>query len=63
MPIYEYKCQNCLTRFEIRGTFETFLFLKPVCPECGANEVKKLLSTPSIQYKGKGFYTNDHKDE
>jgi len=63
MPIYEYKCKDCLTKFEIRGTFEAFLFLNPVCPKCGGNEVKKMLFPPLIQYKNKGFYTTDKDDK
>lgn len=44
MPIYEYECPNCGSKFEM---------LRPVageddevrCPACGAGEVKRRLST------------------
>ncbi|MEJ5166399.1 MAG: zinc ribbon domain-containing protein [Thermoanaerobaculia bacterium] len=41
MPIYEYKCLKCEQEFEI------FTFLKdekPLCPNCGSEEVKKKVS-------------------
>jgi putative FmdB family regulatory protein len=44
MPLYEYRCQHCEERFEqlvpLRAEHP------PVaCPRCGAQEVRKLLST------------------
>lgn len=63
MPIYEYKCKDCLTKFEIRATFEAFLNLKPVCPSCHGNKIKKLISIPNVQFKGHGFYVNDNTDK
>jgi putative FmdB family regulatory protein len=43
MPIFEYKCQDCSTRFE-----ELVLNSKqaePDCPECGGAGVERLIST------------------
>lgn len=45
MPIYEYLCHKCKTRFTeiIRlAELETY---KPVCPKCKSKDVKKQLST------------------
>jgi predicted nucleic acid-binding Zn ribbon protein len=31
-----------------------------VCPHCGKGPVRKLLSSPAIQFKGSGFYITDY---
>jgi putative FmdB family regulatory protein len=57
MPIYEYKCLQCDTRFE---KFQRFGDLQPVtCPN-GHSQVQRLLSRPAIIFKGSGFYVTDH---
>ena len=58
MPIYEYKCDACGTRFE-----QIQKFSDPpidVCPNCGERKVHKLLSSPAIQFKGSGWYITDY---
>ena len=57
MPIYEYQCKQCGERHEIiqRISEEP---LTP-CPKCGG-EMKKLISSPAIQFKGSGFYKTDY---
>jgi len=32
------------------------------CPKCGG-EVKKLMSSPAIQFKGSGFYKTDYSSK
>ena len=57
MPLYEYQCDACGRRFELIRKFSD----PPVtdCPTCGA-AVKKLLSSPAIQFKGTGWYITDY---
>ena len=57
MPLYEYKCESCEHRFERIRKFSD----PPLesCPQC-AGPVKKLLSSPAIQFKGSGFYITDY---
>jgi putative FmdB family regulatory protein len=57
MPLYEYQCNRCAHRFEAIQKFSD----PPVdaCPKCGG-EVKKLLSSPAIQFKGSGWYITDY---
>ncbi|MGM0441402.1 MAG: FmdB family zinc ribbon protein [Elusimicrobiota bacterium] len=44
MPIYEYRCKNCGSRFEkLIGVTEDSS--KITCPDCSNAEVEKLLST------------------
>jgi putative FmdB family regulatory protein len=57
MPLYEYQCDNCAHRFEVIQKFSDAPI--EVCPKCGG-PVKKLLSSPAIQFKGSGFYITDY---
>lgn len=58
MPLYEYECGSCGKRFErIRKFSDPPL---EVCPLCGAGPVRKLVSSPAIQFKGSGFYLTDY---
>jgi len=44
MPIYEYRCTSCRTKFEARRSFSQAD--EPLsCPVCGASETRRLLST------------------
>ena len=57
MPLYEYQCDACSHRFERIQKFSD----PPVdtCPNCGGT-VKKLISSPAIQFKGSGWYITDY---
>jgi len=57
MPLYEYQCDACAHRFEVIQKFSD----APIetCPKCGG-AVKKLLSSPAIQFKGSGWYITDY---
>ena len=57
MPLYEYQCESCSHRFERIQKFSD----PPVdtCPQCGGR-VRKLISSPAIQFKGSGFYITDY---
>ena len=57
MPLYEYQCDACSTRFERIQKFSDPPI--DVCPSCGGT-VKKLLSSPAIQFKGSGWYITDY---
>ena len=57
MPLYEYQCEACHTRFEkIRKYSDPPL---ETCPSCGG-KVNKLFSSPAIQFKGTGWYITDY---
>jgi len=59
VPLYEYECGACKHRFEQIQKFSDPLVKK--CPKCGKKKVKKLLSSPAIQFKGSGFYITDYQ--
>jgi putative FmdB family regulatory protein len=58
MPLYEYECDACGQRFEVIQKFSD----PPtdVCRVCGRGPVRKLLSSPAIQFKGSGWYITDY---
>ncbi len=58
MPVYEYECENCGTRFERLQSMND----EPVrqCPEC-AGVVYKLFHTAGIIFKGSGWYITDSR--
>jgi putative FmdB family regulatory protein len=57
MPLYEYQCESCGERLETIQKFSD----PPAthCPKCDGN-LKKLISSPAIQFKGSGFYITDY---
>ncbi len=57
MPIYEYKCEGCGETFEVIQKFAD----EPVTvhEKCGAH-VHRLMSAPSFQFKGSGWYVTDY---
>jgi putative FmdB family regulatory protein len=57
MPLYEYQCDACSHRFERIQKFSDPHV--DTCPSCGGT-VKKLLSSPAIQFKGSGWYITDY---
>ena len=57
MPLYEYECINCKERVEIIQRVNDPPHSH--CPKCGA-DMKKLISSPAIQFKGSGFYKTDY---
>jgi putative FmdB family regulatory protein len=58
VPLYEYECEACGKRFEKIQKYSDPLI--DVCPNCGKGPVKKLPSSPAIQFKGSGFYITDY---
>jgi len=57
MPIYEFQCSQCKERHEVIQRFSDAPLSH--CPSCGG-DMKKLPSSPAIQFKGSGFYKTDY---
>jgi putative FmdB family regulatory protein len=58
MPLYEFECEDCKTRFE---RIQKFTDPNPdVCPACGKSQIRRMFSSPAIQFKGSGFYITDY---
>ncbi len=60
MPLYEYECETCHHRFEVRQKFSDPLI--DACVLCG-KKVRKLISAPGIMFKGSGWYVTDYSNK
>lgn len=60
MPIYEYLCEGCAYKFEVKQSIKD----DPIaaCDRCG-KPVKRLISSPAIMFKGSGWYVTDYSDK
>lgn len=59
MPLYEYECDACKQRFEV--IHQRFSDPNPdACRKCGQGPIRRLMSSPAIQFKGSGFYITDY---
>ena len=61
MPIYEYECEKCACRFELKRRFDEGAG-SPCCPQC-QGKVRRLFSPPVILFKGSGFYITDNRND
>ena len=44
MPIYEFRCSGCESSFEEFFHSSTYSKGNVICPDCGSNDITKLLS-------------------
>ncbi len=61
MPIYEYECEKCACRFELKRRFDEDVG-SPLCPRC-RGKVRQLFSPAVILFKGSGFYVTDSRSD
>ena len=59
MPIYEYQCQDCQNKLEVMQRMSEALL--KICPACGKEALRKLVSAVGFQLKGTGWYETDFK--
>jgi putative FmdB family regulatory protein len=61
MPIYAFECGAC------RHSFDRLQKLSDadptVCPECGAEQVRRQLTAPQFRLSGGGWYETDFKKD
>jgi len=60
VPIYEYQCESCADRFEVKQSMKDDPLT--ACPQCG-KRVQRLISSPAIMFKGSGWYVTDYSDK
>ncbi len=60
MPIYEYLCEGCAYKFEVKQSIKD----EPLatCERCG-KRVTRLISSPAIMFKGSGWYVTDYSEK
>lgn len=59
MPVYSFVCPACGLRFEERLSFNDS-DKHVTCPQ-GHGDARRVFSTPSVVFKGSGFYVTDHR--
>jgi putative FmdB family regulatory protein len=57
MPLYDYRCHRCGEVFEVRQKFADEVLT--VHESCGG-ELERLISLPTLQFKGTGWYVTDY---
>ena len=61
MPIYDFQCSSCGFKDELmRKSSEANTI---TCPQCKLELFSKMLSAPSFQLSGSGWYATDFKDK
>jgi putative FmdB family regulatory protein len=61
MPIYGFECGNCGHQFD---RLQKLSDADPtVCPECGAEQLRRQLTAPSFRLSGSGWYETDFKKD
>lgn len=58
MPVYDYECQECSTKFELRRRFQDAFEAR--CPKC-EGKAHRLFSPVPIIFNGSGFYVTDSR--
>ncbi len=59
MPLYDYDCAACGTRFEV--VHGVHADPPTTCPVCGKGPVKKAFSAPTIHFKGSGWAKKERR--
>ncbi len=61
MPIYGFECGSCGHRFD---RLQKLSDADPaICPECGAETLRRQLTAPSFRLSGSGWYETDFKKD
>ena len=60
VPIYEYQCEDCTDKFEVKQSMNDDPLT--TCPRCG-KRIQRLISSPAIMFKGSGWYVTDYSDK
>lgn len=57
MPVYEYACQECSHKFDVRHSVNEVPEL--ACPEC-SGDVRKVFHAAGVIFKGSGWHIKDY---
>jgi putative FmdB family regulatory protein len=61
MPIYDFQCTSCGHKDELMRKISESSTM--ICPNCSKETFSKMLSAPSFQLSGGGWYASDFKDK
>ena len=60
MPTYVYKCNDCQYLFEAQQSFSDPPLT--VCPRCDEEELRRVINSVGVVFKGSGFYVTDSRN-
>ncbi|MCP4360380.1 MAG: hypothetical protein GY796_20420 [Chloroflexi bacterium] len=60
MPIYTYKCRECEYQFDQRQRMADDPIVE--CPSCAELQLRKVINSAGIVFKGSGFYVTDNRN-
>ncbi|MDD5103399.1 MAG: zinc ribbon domain-containing protein [Candidatus Peribacteraceae bacterium] len=60
MPTYDFRCPKCSHHFEVNLPFGSKKH--PLCPQCKHPQTEKLITPPTIHFKGTGFFKTDSQN-
>ena len=58
MPVYTYKCEECHKQYDELVAIDEPNAVE--CKHCGMPGVKRIMGTPSLKFRGTGFYATDY---
>ena len=61
MPIFDFQCSSCGFKDELMRKSSDASTI--ACPQCKLEMFSKMLSAPSFQLSGSGWYATDFKDK
>lgn len=59
MPMYDYRCNDCGHRFEVRQSFSDESL--SICPQC-TGRVRRVVHPAGVIFKGSGWYITDSRN-
>ena len=60
MPTYTYKCRDCEYQFDQRQSMADDPLTD--CPNCGRPQLRKVINSAGIVFRGSGFYVTDNRN-
>ncbi len=59
MPVYEYECKSCGSRFDKLQPFSAAPLTE--CEKCGKGPVRRIFQPVGVIFKGSGWYITDSR--
>jgi putative FmdB family regulatory protein len=59
MPRYTYRCESCGETLEVRQRMTDDPLVE--CPHCHLEELRRVINSVGIVFKGSGFYVTDNR--
>lgn len=60
MPIYTYRCRSCDYEFDRNQRMSEAPLVE--CPSCGEPQLRKVVNSVGVVFKGSGFYVTDNRN-